>query len=179
MILVLTLVLFCFAIPNILWTGALTPAVESKTAIVERLPIAGYSSSSEWLWSNNNLLQYYINNCTGISSSLGIFTPCPAATLLSGLIGKATQATANTIGSHPKHDNSRYSYIGRSYGAGSSVGLTDEHFNKTYPNMLHSRRTDTWYSFETVISPLGCHSYIMSLGAFPIHLPMAAPTFTP
>jgi hypothetical protein len=114
-----------FAIPNILWTGALTPILTNSTILeMGVLKIPQYSPSSNATWSNNQ--RVYNTQCTTVTNEEGIFSDCPVDVLHSSLLSRAAQATSNVTRIHSKNDDSHYAYVGRSYGVGSPAGLVDE-----------------------------------------------------
>ena len=57
----------------------------------------------------------------------GLFSFSPGVRMLGSLLASAASATTvdGGIRQHPKFDNTRYTYNGRSYGVGASVGLAD------------------------------------------------------
>ncbi|KAJ5768417.1 hypothetical protein N7533_001000 [Penicillium manginii] len=105
------------------WTGALTPVNTLSTQNTTiQLPH----------WSNNSLVKEYPSQIdqTGPSARniKGYFTYSVGLGLLGSLLGSANSAssTDSSIRNHNKLDNTRYNFHGRSYGAGSSAGLTDQ-----------------------------------------------------
>lgn len=82
-----------------------------------------------------------IGDCQTRQQTNGTFTNCPLdsnnADLLS-TIASAT-STSETQRHHSKWDYSSYSYIGRSFGVGGDVGLTDQD--------IASMRTPNWYNY--------------------------------
>ncbi|KAL8732307.1 MAG: hypothetical protein Q9166_002879 [cf. Caloplaca sp. 2 TL-2023] len=115
-----------FGLPNILWTGALTPVL-TNTTLIERniMKIPRYSADSNTTWAAG---AGYLGRgeCNAVTNNHGIFGKCPVSIIQSSLLNRASQATSNLTQSHIKNDNSHYSFIGRSYGVGSSAGLVDE-----------------------------------------------------
>ncbi|CAG8899445.1 unnamed protein product [Penicillium egyptiacum] len=111
------------AIISALWTGALTPA----NAI-------GAQHSSLFIpdWSNISLINEYPSEIdkTGFSTreAKGYFTYSVGIGLLGSLLSSMNSAspTNGGIRNHPKMDNTRYNYHGRSYGVGASAGLSDD-----------------------------------------------------
>ncbi|KAK4956234.1 hypothetical protein LTR10_005755 [Elasticomyces elasticus] len=63
-----------------------------------------------------------VQHCKGT----GLITSCPVPALQGALLSTASSATAinGTVRRHAKIDSSDWSYLGRSYGLGSSLGLT-------------------------------------------------------
>ncbi len=62
----------------------------------------------------------------------------PGAVLPGVIINAAGSVTLNRSSrTHPKHDNSGYTYLGRSYGVGSSAGLVDPHYTRKSSDIRH------------------------------------------
>ena len=113
---ILTLILI---LPNILWTGALTPVVSNITRVgTDTLNVPRYSDGTTIFGSEYG--------CRNPDSTLGPVSACPINFLRSSLLIQAGRATSNLMSSHPKNDNTHYSYLGRSFGVGSSAGLLDQ-----------------------------------------------------
>lgn len=114
-------------IPGALWAGALTPVVmsihSSSTAVLE---VPQYGPTSKNIWGNLTWLrpEPFIHNPNGI------FSYSPNYNLVGLILTQAASASDIGNATQPvrKLDNTRYSYAGRSYGIGSSVGLVDESF---------------------------------------------------
>lgn len=111
------------AIISALWTGALTPA-----------DAIGTQNSSLLVpdWSNISLIKEYPAQIdkTGLSirETKGYFTYSVGLALLGSLVSSMNSASPINGGvrNHPKLDNTRYNYHGRSYGVGASAGLSDD-----------------------------------------------------
>ena len=113
-----------FALPNLLWTGALTPILTNATITEARvLKIPQYSASSNTTWSDNARLG---DDANTVINEKDIFSNCPVSILQSSLLSWAAQATLNLTQIHSKNDNSHYFYVSRSYGVSSPAGLIDE-----------------------------------------------------
>lgn len=123
------MVLITFLLGNLatvfsaLWTGALTPTNTIGTRITTiHVPD----------WSNISLIQEYPSQIdrTGLSvrNIDGYFTFSVGVGLLGSLLASAASASPvdGGIRIHNKLDNTRYTYNGRSYSAGSSAGLLDQ-----------------------------------------------------
>jgi hypothetical protein len=110
-------------LPNFLWTGSLTPQQTATDRHLEDIVIKNGGNGS---WS---MLADPEHRCrtTAISlSSPGMFTLCPG-TFQSGAILQSAASAVTLDGSernHSKPDNTGYTYRGRSYGIGASVGWT-------------------------------------------------------
>ena len=117
-----TVIVLLFAIPNYLWTGALTP-VTVTTTITGRdaLMIPSYSPLSNNTWNYSGR-----DPCDSVVNEMGIFNNCPIDVLQSRLLSHAAQASSNSTQTYPKLDNTHYAVVGRSYGVGSSAGLADQ-----------------------------------------------------
>ncbi|KAK3652906.1 hypothetical protein LTR56_004854 [Elasticomyces elasticus] len=117
--LICVLLLATSFLPGTLWTGALTPLLELHTLPTKssiKLPTFSQNSSDSW---NNTDLE----NC----QTVGLVTTCPVPDLQGALLttlGSASTAGSSLMRRHAKIDAPDWSYVGRSYGVGSSVGLT-------------------------------------------------------
>jgi hypothetical protein len=112
--------------PSALWSGALAPVQTVTRDSQASITLPQYTGDSYRYWAQN---AFYPNsfNASFISPK-GTFTYLPIVDRLGYLIVDGSSATS-TDGQpqvHSKSDNSNYTYIGRSYGVGSSVGLSDE-----------------------------------------------------
>jgi hypothetical protein len=125
LILLLGFLGFC-TVPAALWAAAITPvsvsAFESGT-----ISIASYS--------NLSFLQARYTDRTGlpsVSTKKGMFTYNPEEAYLGSLLYSASSATTidGSIRQHAKFDYSRFTYHGRSFGVGASVGLMDDEFTQ-------------------------------------------------
>lgn len=112
--------------PQALWVGALTPVQTfmNRTETSISIEIPRYTNDSYGLWSQND----FYNESTPLVDRKGTFSYCPIQDRLGYLISDGS--TASSVNgrpqTRPKNDNSNYTYTGRSYGVGSSVGLTDD-----------------------------------------------------
>lgn len=125
-------------VPAAIWAGALTPVeIRSNNSIVRNLSLPQYSPASEDLWGDLSWLKPY-NVSRG---PLGVFSYSPNYHFPGLILNHAASATSYHNASQPykKSGNSQYSYIGRSYGVASSVGLVDLDWNNN---------TVLGYSFE-------------------------------
>lgn len=112
-------------LPAWLWTGALTPQLIDYPLLANAtLPKAGAGAYP--------FLTYRLPNddfnfeCFNTTQANGTFTSCPGLYQSGNLLQSAGSATTidGSPRNHSKYDNTEYRYTGRSYGAGSSVGLT-------------------------------------------------------
>lgn len=109
--------------PAVLWAGALTP-VQTLSARSEALPVPSYA--------NVSLIKEYPSeiNQTGpfLRTTKGYFGYSVGVQMTGDLLSSAgsTISIDGSIRTHAKLDKTRYTYIGRSYGVGSSAGLVDD-----------------------------------------------------
>ena len=127
--LMMILILFNAAIliPGAIWAGALTPVVMSThSSSTPLLEVPQYGPASEHIWYNLTWLRPE----PSVHNPNGIFTYSPNYDLVGLILTQAASASNIGNATQPvrKLDNTRYSYVGRSYGVGSSVGLVDESF---------------------------------------------------
>ncbi|PYH79461.1 hypothetical protein BO82DRAFT_356433 [Aspergillus uvarum CBS 121591] len=120
------------AVLSALWTGALTPTTTTTTHSYP-LNIPSYHNTSFIIEYPSQI------DRTGPTARTpqGYFTYSVGLGQLTALISSASTASpllANASRVHPKLDNTGYSYTGRSYGVGTSVGLTDSGLRTTYPH---------------------------------------------
>ena len=112
-------------IPAALWAGAITPVpVVTHASSPTSMPAPQYQNSS-------NVREYPSEvDLEGplLRSTKGVFGYSPGMRLLGSLLASAASATTvdGGVRQHAKLDNTRYTYYGRSYGVGASVGLADE-----------------------------------------------------
>ena len=126
------IVLFIFAaqIPAALWAGAITPVpVVTQASSPASISVPQYLDSS-------NVREFPSEiGAEGplLRSTQGIFGYSPGMRLLGSLLASASSATTvdGGVRQHAKLDNTRFTYYGRSYGAGASVGLADESIAKS------------------------------------------------
>ena len=109
-----------------LWTSTLTPVpiTYNWTQFVP-LSLPQYTDSSYDLWSQSILFNSQAE--TSLSNDKGRFSYLPLQDRLGYLLtdGSIASSVDWQPAQHTKNDNSNFTYIGRSYGVGSSVGLTD------------------------------------------------------
>lgn len=136
------------AVISALWTGALTPAnsvaFNSTTLLIPD-------------WSNTTLIKEYPSEIdqTGptIRNTKGYFTYSVGVGLLTSLVSSASTASTvdGSIRNHIKLDNTGYTYHGRSYGAGASVGLVDDTLHRENP-----RATNYTYEETGLAADVAC-----------------------
>ena len=114
-------------IPAALWAGALAPSTSTASQPHANLTtlLPRYTDASLAQYSPHGLFE---DNDPLISTSLGIFSFSPVRDRFGFLINDGASASTQNATLTPlykKNDNSNYTYYGRSYGVGSSVGLVD------------------------------------------------------
>ncbi|KAL1628545.1 hypothetical protein SLS56_005890 [Neofusicoccum ribis] len=112
-------------IPAALWAGALTPvlAVSSETPQLH-IPVPVWSNETKNLWEKH----WYDRPNTNVTQTpLGIFSYGPYIDRYGFFLndGSAASTLDGSPQKYKKSDNSNYTYHGRSYGVGSSIGLND------------------------------------------------------
>ncbi|ESZ93556.1 hypothetical protein SBOR_6039 [Sclerotinia borealis F-4128] len=122
----LFILLFAFAcaVPCPLWAGAVTPVDTHffRPSMVLLPQYANMTSVREWpseIHSSGPTLR----------NDRGLFTYSPAMAY-QGLLSQSLSTATTMDGSprqHAKYDNSKFQYIGRSFGVGASIGLADDH----------------------------------------------------
>lgn len=127
--LVMILILFnaVILIPGAIWAGALTPVVMSTpSSSTPLLEVPQYGPASKHIWGKLT----WLTPEPSLHNSQGIFSYSPNYDLVGLILTQAASASNIGNATQPvrKLDNTRYSYVGRSYGVGSSVGLVDESF---------------------------------------------------
>ncbi len=128
----LTVFIVMVLLPGALWAGALTPVVTSTSFTSHPSPafprcpylsVPQYSNASDIYWRNIT----WLHPLQSLRKEKGIFTYSPNYDLQGRILNLAASATSrdNTTQKHAKLDDTQFSYEGRSFGVGSSVGLVD------------------------------------------------------
>lgn len=145
-----------------LWAGALTPVLTTSSSI-SSISIPSYSNSSLLTAG----LSFVDNGTFTQTTRLGTFTFIPEAHFPGFILNNAQQAfnPSTNVSVHRKLDASGYLYSTRSFGVGSSAGLTDSFTDsvKSYnfsENGLRARvnciyNESTQYRLEPMIAPSG------------------------
>ena len=129
-----------------LWASAITPLPTTLSAIRGSIRVPIFPEALEDVWGQFGQNQTFnISSCTTIRRTSSFVTNCPIPYHQNALINTAREATApgGTSRDHSKLDNSTWVYQGRSYGAGSSVGLMS-------PSGLPAHFQLSNYSFEEI-----------------------------
>ena len=123
------------SLPSTAWSGALTPqSVNTSFNVTLSIPAASGNALYSTLGASNV-------DCWTKQQANGTFTSCPSYQFSGNLLTSAASATTpdGSPRNHSKFDNTQFRYVGRSYGVGGSVGLTD--------NVWASRRTTQSYTY--------------------------------
>ncbi len=128
----LLLAVISAAIPAALWAGALTPVDSHVVQFRSLINLPAFTTTSAQVWDTeffhhpNDEIWNMVDTCR-LSHNGSVFVPsCPAPALQGQLLQSASTATTNHPAKtrvHAKHDNSQWSYCGRSFGVGVSAGL--------------------------------------------------------
>ena len=111
-------------VPSALWAGAITP-----TLIVAQSPRPGSLHIPQF--QNSSMIREWPSEIGSsgplLRTAKGLFSFSPGVRMLGSLVASAASATTvdGGVRQHPKFDNTRYTYNGRSYGVGASAGLAD------------------------------------------------------
>lgn len=105
-----------------IWAGALTPVFTTSSSI-NSISIPSYSNSSLLTAG----LSFVDNGIITQTTRLGTFTFMPETHFQGFILNNAQQAfnPSTNVSAHQKFDASGYLYSTRSFGVGSSAGLTD------------------------------------------------------
>jgi hypothetical protein len=137
-------------LPSALWAGAITPVVTtSERAAFIGLPV--YTPDPSGIYWNRTWGPFYQDVSR---TSLGTFSFTPAYPLGGLLLDSAAAATPrnSSVRQFQKLDTSRHSYNGRSFGAGSSVGMqnvTEMPYSKTAAGTLPDIAAQSYSYVET------------------------------
>jgi hypothetical protein len=128
----LTLATISAAIPGAIWAGALTPVDNDMMKVHATFSVPAFTMSSANYWNSefehkpNDEIWNLVDTCQLVDDVRGFIPSCPVPALQGQLLLAASTATTNNesnIRLHSKLDNSYWSYYGRSFGVGASVGL--------------------------------------------------------
>ena len=134
--------------PAALWASAITPLPTTHSATCGSIKVPSFPEASEDVWGQFGQNQNFnISNCMveRIRQTPSFVTNCPIPYHQNALINTAREATApdGTSRNHSKLDNPTWVYQGRSYGAGSSVGLMS-------PSEIPADLQLSHYTFEEI-----------------------------
>ena len=128
LVVIVTLFRAILLVPGSIWAGALTPVpVTVQSLSTQPLDVPQYTSASENIWGNLK----WTSPMRSTRDPRGVFSYSPNYDFLGIILTQAASASSIN-GTTPilrKLDNTRYSYLGRSYGVGSPVGLVDQAFS--------------------------------------------------
>lgn len=102
-------------VPSALWAGAITPVLTA--AIIQK---------SLLVPSYGNLSLIDLKTSPFVKNANGLFTYQIEQSYAGNILSDAANANgSDSLHQHTNFDNTRYTYFGRSYGAGAAVGLGD------------------------------------------------------
>ena len=122
-------------LPAALWAPAISPLIVMKSQELGHQLLPAYTEGTRAYWDSQFQLRgpgrgvWNINDhCSLVNDKRGLVPSCPVPTLQGLLLLSASSATTLDGGlrNHSKLDNPNLEYVGRSFGAGSSVGKPDE-----------------------------------------------------
>lgn len=116
------------ALPALAWFSALVPVI-TITPVNAIITVPIYTSDTQGQYWNTTWNAYASTDVTLIGNES--YSYFPGATQASSLLNSFATASSSDSSSarrHRKSDGSAYSYIGRSYGVGASVGLVQPTF---------------------------------------------------
>ncbi len=113
--------------PAALWASAITPLPTTSTVTGGTILIPSFPEASEDQWGQRlgQSGTFSTDNCTVQMQTTSFITNCPIPYHQNSLINAAQDATAlgGTPRNHSKPDNPTWTYQGRSFGVGSSIGF--------------------------------------------------------
>jgi hypothetical protein len=151
----LTLAVILAATPGAIWAGALTPVDNDTLEVSATLSVPAFSMSSASYWNSefehkaSDEIANRVDTCQLVHDVRGFIPSCPVPALQGQLLLSASTATTNNKSNtrlHSKLDNSQWSYYGRSFGAGASVGLASPQSRDTAVSALAYAFNETGYN---------------------------------
>ena len=113
--------------PAALWASAITPIPTTITQNRGSISVPRFSEASRHYWAQQFNHGFRLEHCHTKKQPLSseYMSNCPLPYYQNALLNTARGATTpdGTPRIHPKLDNPKWAYHGRSYGVGSSVGL--------------------------------------------------------
>ena len=122
-------------LPAALWAPAISPVIILKSQELGHQLLPAYTEGTRAYWDSQFQLRgpgrvvYNVNDhCSLINDKRGLLPSCPVPTLQGLLLLSASSATTLDGGprNHSKLDNPNWEFVGRSFGAGSPVGKSDD-----------------------------------------------------
>ena len=118
-------------IPSALWAGAITPVLTTEPALGV-INVPRYTLDPQGQYLNQTVTNWEAGAANTTINKYGQFSFFPAFPFGPRILEKASSATSldnTTVAVSQKFDNSRYSFNGRSFGVGTTVGWPV--FNRT------------------------------------------------
>ena len=160
--LVLVLFITLTLIPSALWAGAITP-VSTTTVVPNSLQVPSYKNMSYIkMWSTSDDQP---GSSPLVRDAKGLFTYQVGVAFTANLLFDAASATVSDSSQpeppHSKFDNTQYTYLGRSYGVGSAIGLGDDIITS---NSLATHYVYQELGYSTHVNCIYNRSNALSLG---------------
>ena len=139
-------------LPAALWAPAISPVTVLTSQGIENQLLPAFTEGTKAYWDSQFQLRgpgrqvFNINDrCSLVNDKRGLVPSCPVPTLQGLLLLSASSATTLDGGprNHSKLDNSNMEFVGRSFGAGSSVGISDERIGDD--RVLYYNYTESGY----------------------------------
>ena len=123
------------ATPSAIWAGALAPVGTTISSNASSVAPAYRNTPNLKEWPSEINSQGPV-----LRSRKGVFSFAVGMQLQGSLLASAASATTvdGSVRQHAKLDNSGFTYVGRSYGVGSSVGLVDDQLTGDDLNAAYS-----------------------------------------
>ncbi len=122
-------------LPAALWAPAISPVTVLKSQGLGKQLLPAFTEGTKAYWDSQFQVRgpgrtvFNINDhCSLINDKRGLVPSCPVPTLQGLLLLSASSATTLDGGprNHSKLDNPNWEFVGRSFGAGSAVGISEE-----------------------------------------------------
>ena len=139
-------------LPAALWAPAISPVTVLKSQGLGNQLLPAFTEDTKAYWDSQFQVRgpgrtvFNINDhCSLINDKRGLVPSCPVPTLQGLLLLSASSATTLDGGprSHSKLDNPNWEFVGRSFGAGSAVGISKERI--VDDQVLHYNYTESGY----------------------------------
>ncbi|CZR51078.1 uncharacterized protein PAC_00953 [Phialocephala subalpina] len=143
-------------IPAAFWAGALAPTItlsEMKTHNMTT-SVPHYTTKSLATYAPQSLFN---DSDPRTSTTLGVFSFSPVRDRFGFLLNDGASASsqnASAVQLYKKNDNSNFTYYGRSYGVGGSVGLVDKLIGQRFKGLdsFSFNETDTMTSISCIFN---------------------------
>ncbi|KAF9629211.1 hypothetical protein BFW01_g10414 [Lasiodiplodia theobromae] len=137
--------------PGALWAGAITPITVQEARTIGSILVPQFKSETRNIWDSEFHLNEkgdvwnYIENCTERRDEATYISNCPVPNHQAALLDSARSASTVGTRNHSKPDSLGWTYQGRSYGVGSSQGLSVAQGLPPHYKLLGSTYNETGY----------------------------------